>query len=268
MRLVVKVGTSTVHAGGAPVADLAAQIATLAAAGHHVALFSSGAVHAGREAFGAALDAQAAAALGQPIVFERWRAAFAAAGLVAAQVLVDDRDLEPGGGAATVVDALWRSGAVPVLNGNDAIDAGRSPVSDNDAMAAALAVHLDAERLLLLTDQDGLCTGDPRLDPSALPIRRISMDDLAELVPAMAAVAAGPHGRGGMASKARAALKAARGGVRATIAHGRAPSVLVRVVAGQAVGTTVELGGGGGRGTGVGRIVRPRALKALAYGAD
>ncbi len=265
MRMVVKVGTSTVHAGGAPVAEIAGQIAGLAAGGHSVALFSSGAVHAGREAYGAALDAQAAAALGQPLVFERWRGAFAACGVVAAQVLVDDRDLEPGGGAATVVDALWRAGAVPVLNGNDAIDAGRTPVSDNDAMAASLAVHLEADLLVLLTDQDGICTADPRLDPAARPIRRISMDDLARLVPAMATAAAGPHGRGGMASKARAALKAARGGVRATIAHGRTPSVLTRAAAGHAVGTTIEAGA----------RWRPFALargaaarEALAYGAD
>jgi glutamate 5-kinase len=242
MRVVVKVGTSTVHAGDTALAELADQIATLVGDGHSVALFSSGAVYAGRVAFGASLEAQAAAALGQPLVFDAWRQAFAAVGLVAAQVLVDDRDLEPGGGAAPVVDSLWRAGAMPVLNGNDAIDAGRSPVSDNDAMAAQLALHLKADRLFLLTDQDGICTADPRLDASATSIRRISTTALAELVPAMSQAAAGPQGRGGMASKARAALRAAHGGVTATIAHGRESRVIVRAVEGQSLGTTVESG--------------------------
>jgi glutamate 5-kinase len=266
MRVVVKVGTSTVHAGDTALADLADQIVALVGSGHAVALFSSGAVHAGREAFGPSLDAQAAAALGQPLVFEAWRRAFANVGLVAGQVLVDDRDLEPGGGAAPVVEALWRAGAVPVLNGNDAIDAGRAPVSDNDAMAAQLALHLQADRLVLLTDQDGICTADPRLDPSAKPIRRISTGDLAALVPAMSQAAAGPQGRGGMASKARAALKAARGGVRATIAHGREPRVVARVIGGEGVGTTVDslTMHPAARPSPVRRGVR----EAVAYGAD
>lgn len=267
MRLVIKVGTSTVDAGPVVLDDLASQIVMLARDGHGVALFSSGAVHAGRQAFGPALEAPAAAALGQPIVFARWRDAFARASVTAAQVLVDDRDLDIGGGAAFVVDALWRTRCLPVLNGNDAIDSGRSPVSDNDAMAAALALHLRADRLILLTDQDGICTADPRRDPTAQPIRNMSVEALARLMPAMAAAAAGPHGRGGMASKAHAALRAARGGVHATIAHGRAPGVLVRAVRGDGVGTSVAPSPLGVRAGSL-TAVRTPVREALAYGAD
>ena len=267
MRLVVKVGTSTVDAGPAVLEDLAGQLAALAREGHSVALFSSGAVNAGRQAFGPGLEAPAAAALGQPLVFGRWRDACGRAGATAAQVLVDDRDLEVGGGAAVVVDALWRIGFLPVLNGNDAIDSGRSPVSDNDAMAALLALHLRADRLVLLTDQDGICTGDPRRDPSARPIRHISADALARLVPALADAAAGPQGRGGMASKAHAALRAARGGVSATVAHGREARVLIRAARGESVGTSIDAVPDCLQAA-TAASPRPSVREAVAYGVD
>lgn len=258
MRVIVKVGTSTVHASEDVVASLGGQVASLVEAGHEVAVFSSGAVHAGRRAFGAALDARSAAALGQPLVFDAWRVALGSVGIAAAQVLVDDVDLERGGGAAPVVEALWRAGAVPVLNGNDAIAAGRARVADNDALAAALAVALKADRLLLLTDQDGICTADPRLDPDARTIHHLSVRELGEAVPTLAA-AAGPSGRGGMASKARAALGAARGGVATTIANGGTPSVLARVLAGERLGTTVAA-----RPTLAATIARTQPVAAVA----
>jgi glutamate 5-kinase len=241
MRLVVKVGTSTVHGRGSqPVAALAAEIAALVRAGHRVAVFSSGAVRAGREAGGAHLGAAAAAALGQPLVYARWQAALSRYGVTAAQVLVDDRHVHTGQAAAEVVDALWRAGAVPVLNGNDAVADARSPVGDNDALAAALALRLKADALVLLTDQDGLYTADPRLDPFARPIRRLTAAELGPMLATLATGRAGPHGRGGMASKARAAMTAARAGVRTVIADGAMPDVLAAILDGQGVGTTIE----------------------------
>jgi glutamate 5-kinase len=245
MRLVVKVGTSTVGRTTPPdpIAALAGEVAALMRAGHRVAVFSSGAVWAGRRAAGANLPAAAAAAVGQPLVYARWRDALAKVGVRAAQVLVDDRHVRDGGQAAAVVEALWRTGLVPVLNGNDAVADPDSPVADNDSLAAALALALGADRLVLLTDQDGLYTRDPRSDPDARPIRRLTAAGLAACLPTLAVGRPGPHGRGGMASKAYAAWQAARGGVATVIAHGAMAEVLTAVLAGEAVGTAVEPAG-------------------------
>lgn len=243
MRFVVKVGTSTVHqeAGDDVVVALAAEVAAQVRAGHSIAVFSSGAVRQGREATGVAdLPAAAAAAVGQPVVFERWRQALAAHGVSSAQLLVGDRDLAPRSAAASVVESLWRAGVVPVLNGNDAIAHARAPVADNDSLASVLCLSLGADRLVLLTDQDGLCTADPRVEPTARPIARIDPGELAAMAASLAAAPPGPHGRGGMLSKVHAALHASRGGVGVVIANGRRAGVLAAIVAGRSVGTEVS----------------------------
>ena len=242
MRLVVKVGTSTVHneAGEDSVASLASQVAAQVHAGHSVAVFSSGAVRCGRELTDAPdLPPAAAAAVGQPLVYGRWRDALAVRGVPTAQVLVGDRDLHPKASGGPLVEALWRAGIVPILNGNDAIAHARAPVGDNDALACALSLRVGADRLVLLTDQDGLCTADPRVEPGARPIAELGQADLAAMAAVLAAAPPGPHGRGGMLSKVHAALAASRGGVAAVIANGRNPDVLALVVAGRPVGTRV-----------------------------
>jgi len=242
MQVVVKVGTSTVAHGqaGDPIDLLADQVAALARTGHRIAVTTSGAVQAGRAAYGATLGDAAAAALGQPVVFSRWQAALARHGVVAAQVLVADRDLRPGAAGAAAVRALWDAGFVPVVNGNDPVADARTPVADNDTLAAELALRLAADLLVILTDQDGLCTADPRIEPTARPIRTVTTAELAGMVPGLAVVSTGPHGRGGMSSKARAALRAAQGGVCAVIAHGGHAGVVAAAVAGEHVGTRVE----------------------------
>jgi glutamate 5-kinase len=261
MRLVVKVGTSTVHNEAAEdsVTALSAQVAAQVRAGHSIAVFSSGAVRCGRELTGLPdLPAAAAAAVGQPVVYGRWRDALAARGVATAQVLVGDRDLQPRAAAGALVEALWSAGIVPILNGNDAIAHARAPVADNDALACALSLRVGADRLVLLTDQDGLCTADPRVEPGARPIAELGQSDLANMAAVLAAAPPGPHGRGGMLSKVHAALAASRGGVGAVIANGRNPDVLAMVVAGRAVGTRVAA---------VTRFAAAAALAGLAEGA-
>lgn len=240
MDYVVKVGSSSVgniaQGDVGAVRCLAAEVARLVAGGIRVVLLSSGAVAAGRQVGGAHLSPAAAAALGQPLVQRVWQDALAAEGLKAAQVLVTDRDLPTLGG---LLRALLDAGIVPVVNGNDALAAG-GPVSDNDTLAAQVAVTLGAERLVLLTDQDGVWTADPRRNAHAVPIRRMTVAEAHRLGAGGAAAGAGPTGRGGMASKVRAAAYAARHAVTTVIAHAGSEDVLRRIARGDNVGTWIE----------------------------
>lgn len=240
MQYVVKVGSSSVGDIGEghveAVQGLAAEVAQLWAQGVRIVLLSSGAVAAGRALAGSLLSPAAAAAVGQPMVQRAWQDAFEAVGLRTAQVLVTDRDLATLGG---VLMSLLAENVVPIVNGNDVLAAG-GPVSDNDTLAAQVAVTIRADRLVLLTDQDGVWTADPRHFAHAAPIRHMTVADAHRLSACGATQGVGPSGRGGMASKVRAAAYAARHHVTTVIARAKDPRVLTGIAMGRAIGTWVE----------------------------
>ncbi len=244
-RVVVKVGSGVLSGGkagldAATLRRLAADVARARAGGDEVVLVSSGAILAGRERL--ALTSrpsvqlkQAAAAVGQSRLMRAWETAFAKPKLTVAQVLLTGDDLRDRGrylNARNTLLALLRLGVVPIVNENDTVAVEEIKFGDNDGLSALVAGLVDASVLVLLTDQDGLYTDDPRRDPSA---RLIGEAD--ETSPTPRIRGAGPAGTGGMLSKVRAARQAAEGGTLAVVANGRKPGTLAAVLAGEDVGT-------------------------------
>lgn len=250
-RLVVKLGSAALCSADGRVDEAAFQrhagaIAAQLAAGRQVVLVSSGAVALGRAEVGQPpgdptprFGKQALAAIGQPLLMSRWRAAFADAGLRVAQLLLTHADLGDRGRflhARRVAAELLDQGVVPIVNENDTVAIEELGFGDNDALAAQVAVAVGAELLVLLTEVDGLMTADPRVDPSATRIASIAARDPA----ALAATAGGSRstlGTGGMRSKVQAADNAARVGVATVVAAGARPGVLAAILAGDDVGT-------------------------------
>ena len=254
MRLVAKIGTSSItDAVGvidvAMIREMCAQIADLRTAGHDVVLVTSGAVAAGV----AALDLpsrpsdtatlQALAAAGQSRLMGQYNEAFAAHGLVAAQVLLvpnDFVDRRQYLHARRTLTRLLEMGCVPIVNENDAIASHEIRFGDNDRIAALVAHNVNAELLVLLTDTPGLYTADPRTDPAATLIAEVSAGD--PLLAVSASTRGTVRGSGGMASKLSAARMASWSGVKAVIASATRPGVLVDAVAGKSVGTSFQPG--------------------------
>ncbi len=249
MRLVLKLGTSTLSgAGGLPdrgrLAEYAAAVAALRADGHEVVLVSSGAVACGRARLGweggSVLDKQQLAAVGQPVLMRYWEEVLAARGLTPAQILLTRADLERRRGylnARSTLTGLLARGIVPVVNENDTVATEEIRLGDNDTLSARVAAAIEAELLVLLTDRDALYERDPSLDPGARPIREVPPGPIPEAVRRAASAARGPLGTGGMATKLEAALLARRAGVRVVIASGADPQVVLRIAAGEAIGT-------------------------------
>ncbi len=259
-RIVVKLGTQVVTHDGHSLAlgrlmSLVEEMALLRQEGRQVLLVSSGAVALGMKQLGLAERPrslglrQACAAVGQGHLVGLYTSAFAQFGVTAAQVLLTESDLGDRDRALCVRTTLMRLlelKAVPVLNENDSVSirelvehrraqgtaTGAPAFADNDGLSARVAVGVDADLLVLLTDVDGLYTADPRTEPDA---RRIDVLD-AE-TPRVGGVSAG--GTGGMSSKLEAARLASRGGVTVVIASGGTPRVLHRLLSGEALGTCV-----------------------------
>jgi glutamate 5-kinase len=251
-RWVVKVGSSLLTAKGQgldreAIADWAGQIATLRKAGREVVLVSSGAVAEGMARLGlkkrpAVLnELQAAAAVGQMGLVQAWESAFAKHGLHTAQVLLTHEDVSNRDrylNSRGTLKALLEFGVIPVVNENDTVATEEIRLGDNDTLAA-LAVNLvEAELLVILTDQDGLFDSDPRRNAGAKLVSEAELGDAA--LEAMAGEGKGELGRGGMRTKLLAARWAARSGAATLIAHGRAPDVLGRAAAGEAIGTLLK----------------------------
>jgi glutamate 5-kinase len=247
-RVVVKIGSGVLSGGkvglDAPtVRRLADDVAAVREAGREVVVVSSGAILAGRARL--ALTAkpstqlkQAAAAVGQPHLMQVWEEAFARHKVAVAQVLLtaeDLRDRERYLNARNTLLTLLRLGVVPIVNENDTVAVEEIKFGDNDGLSILVAGLIDAALLLLLTDQDGLYTDDPRKNPQAALIARVRPGETPEKVGD-----AGPNGSGGMASKVRAARRAAQGGIAAVIASGVKDGTLVSAVAGESVGTFFE----------------------------
>lgn len=248
-RIVVKVGSSLVTNEGrgldhAAVARWAEEITALRAAGKEIVLVSSGAIAEGMLRLGwsarpKAIHAlQAAAAVGQMGLVQAYESAFAKFGLHTAQVLLTHEDLADRRrylNARTTLRTLLALAVVPIINENDTVTTEEIMVGDNDTLGALVTNLIEADVLVLLTDQAGLYTADPRNDPTATLIREARAGD-----PALEAMAGGTGtaiGKGGMLTKVLAAKRAARSGAATVIACGREAGVLSRLARGEAIGT-------------------------------
>lgn len=253
-RWVVKIGSSLLTSDGRGleherIAAWSGQIARLHARGCQTVLVSSGAVAEGLARLGwrqrpAALnDIQAAASVGQAGLVEAWAGCFDAHGLRTAQVLLTHADVENRHrylNARNTLMKLLELGVIPVVNENDAIATEEIRIGDNDSMAALSANLVDAQGVVLLTDQTGVFEADPREVPDAPMIDTCDVDD-ARLT-AVAGSGGGRLGQGGMRTKILAARQAARSGAATLIAHGLEPDGLERIVDGDAPGSLLTPG--------------------------
>jgi glutamate 5-kinase len=249
-RRVIKVGTSLLRGGKdrgteQVIADLAASLCGLWQRGEPVVLVTSGAVGLGCHALGRStrpteVEAlQAAAAVGQGRLMTLYDQAFAHHGRCVAQVLLTRGDLAARRryqNACRTLEQLLAWGVTPVINENDTLATDELRFGDNDTLSALVAVAVEADELVLLTDIDSLYSGDPRSDANARPIAVV--DGPAELE-ALSGVAkgGGRWGTGGMTTKLAAARIATASGVQVRLADGREPAVLEALLAGEARGT-------------------------------
>ena len=250
-RCVVKIGSALITRDGqgldsSAIADWVGQMAAVRARGVEIVLVTSGAVAAGMQRLGrktrphALHELQAMAAIGQMSLVQAYESAFQRHGLHTAQVLLTHDDLSGRArylNARTTLRTLLSLGVVPVVNENDTVATEEIRFSDNDTLAALVSNLVEADLLLILTDQEGLHDRDPRLDHAAKLIAEGLAGDaaLAEM-----AGASGVMGRGGMRTKLLAAEKAARSGAATVIASGRVENVLPRVLDGEAIGTFLK----------------------------
>lgn len=250
-RLVVKVGSSLVTNDGRGM-DLQAvgqwceQIAALRRAGKEVVLVSSGAIAEGMARLGwkrrpsEMHELQAAAAVGQMGLAQAYEGAFAAYGLKTAQILLTHEDMADRLrylNARSTLLALFKFGIVPIVNENDTVATDEIKVGDNDTLGALVANLVEADALIILTDQSGLYDQDPRHNPNARLITRAQAND-SSLV-AMAGGAGSHIGKGGMLTKVLAAQRAAKSGASTIIASGREPNVLTRLAEGEPIGSAL-----------------------------
>jgi len=250
-RVVVKVGSSLLTNDGrgldhAAVARWAAQIAELKRAGREIVLVSSGAIAEGIKRLGwsarpsAIHELQAAAAVGQMGLVQAYESAFAKFALHTAQILLTHDDLSDRRrylNARSTLVTLLALDVIPIINENDTVTTDEIRFGDNDTLGALVANLIEADALVLLTDQPGLFTADPRRDPSATLVQTARAGD-----PQLEAMAGGVGtalGSGGMLSKVLAAKRAARSGASTIIADGREENVLTRLAAGEDIGTSL-----------------------------
>ena len=253
-RLVVKVGSSLVTNSGAgldhaALDNWAAQIAQLKSMGREVVLVSSGAIAEGMQRLGwkkrprAVHELQAAAAVGQMGLVQVYETCFRKHGLHTAQILLTHDDLADRKrylNARSTLRTLLRLGTIPIINENDTVVTEEIRFGDNDTLAALVTNLIDADALVILTDQSGLYSADPRKDPGATLVAEAQAGD-AELEK-IAGGAGSDIGSGGMLTKILAAKRAARSGAHTVIASGREHDVLVRLARGEAIGTQLLAG--------------------------
>jgi len=248
-RIVVKVGSGLITAPGqGPVASLIARLAADLAAvvkdRREVALVSSGAIATGMARLGLAArprsipEKQAAAAVGQSALMWHYEQAFKPHGIQVGQVLLTAQDISDRPrylNARNTLLALLDFGVLPIVNENDTVAVEEIKVGDNDNLAALVAHLIDADLLVLLTDVDGLYTGDPRRDPTA---RRLeTVEAVTEDIQRLVFDEAGRVSVGGMSTKLQAAQKANASGIPMVIASGRDDGALRRLLKGEAIGT-------------------------------
>lgn len=252
--LVIKVGSSLVTNNGegldqAAIAAWAGQIAQLVRPvggmeARQVVLVSSGAVAEGMQRLGwkkrptAVNELQAAAAVGQMGLVQMYESCFSQHGLHTAQVLLTHDDLADRKrylNARSTLRTLLAMGVIPIINENDTVVTDEIRFGDNDTLASLVANLIEADALVILTDQSGLYSADPRKNPDAKFIQHAIAGD--EALEQMAGGAGSNVGTGGMLTKILAAKRASRSGAHTVIASGREADVLVRLASGEAVGT-------------------------------
>lgn len=252
-RWVVKVGSALLTDDGRGlnvevIEGLVDQLVALRARGCEVVLVSSGAVAAGIVRLGwesrphLVHELQAAAAVGQSVLVQSYESAFKRHDIATAQVLLGHDDVIARDrylNARGTLKTLLQLGVVPVVNENDTVVTEEIRFGDNDTLAALVSNLIDADALVLLTDQQGLYHQDPRRNPAAEMVQLCDVHD-----PTLDAMAGegGALGRGGMVTKLRAARLAARSGTETIIASGRVDDVLSSIAAGANVGTWLRTG--------------------------
>lgn len=247
--VVVKLGTSVLTGGTlaldrAHMVELVRQCAELKKQGHSVVMVSSGAIAAGREHLGyptlpnAMSSKQLLAAVGQSQLIQVWESLFAIYGLKIGQMLLTRADLEDRErflNARDTINALVENDIIPVVNENDAVATSEIKVGDNDNLSALVGILCSADKLLLLTDQKGLFTADPRKDPNAELIKEVrTIDDTLRKI---AGGSGTTLGTGGMATKLQAADIARRAGIEVIIAAGSAENVIFDSLSDEPQGT-------------------------------
>ncbi|MES2244608.1 MAG: glutamate 5-kinase [Pseudomonadota bacterium] len=248
-RIVVKVGSSLVTDEGRgldaqAIGQWCHQLAVLVKSGREVIMVSSGAIAEGMKRLGWATrpkaihELQAAAAVGQMGLVQVYESQLRENGVGSAQVLLTHADLadrERYLNARSTLLTLLQLGVVPVINENDTVVNDEIKFGDNDTLGALVANLVDADVLVILTDQKGLYTADPRKDASAGFVHEAQAGDPA--LEAMAGGAGSSIGKGGMITKILAAKRAAGSGASTVIAWGREPNALIRLTQGEAIGT-------------------------------
>jgi len=248
-RLVIKVGSALVTNNGEgldlnAINEWARQIAQLRQSNREVVLVSSGAIACGMQRLGwhkrpsAVHELQACAAVGQMGLVQVYESAFASHGLHTAQVLLTHDDLADRKrylNARSTLTTLLELGVVPIINENDTVITDEIKFGDNDTLGALVANLVDADCLIILTDQQGLYTADPRKDASATLISEARAGDPA--LETMAGGAGTQYGKGGMITKVIAAKRAASSGAHTVIASGHEVDVMPRLARGEPVGT-------------------------------
>jgi glutamate 5-kinase len=251
-RIVVKVGSSLVTNDGRGLDEQAIgqwsqELAALAQQGRELIMVSSGAVAEGMKRLGWTQrpkeinELQAAAAVGQMGLVQMYESKLRACGIGSAQVLLTHADLadrERYLNARSTLLTLLQLGVVPVINENDTVVNDEIKFGDNDTLAALVANLVEADVLVILTDQQGLYTADPRRDPAATFVHEARAGD--PQLESMAGGAGSGIGKGGMITKILAAKRAAGSGASTVIAWGREPRVLQRLCEGEAIGTCLR----------------------------
>ena len=250
-RIVIKVGTSTLtgrdgHLDQQFIANLASQIARVYAQGVEVILVSSGAIKAGRERLKyhkGSSDSlplkQAAAAVGQGLLIQRYAEVFDAHGITTAQILLTRDDLSDRKrflNARNTLLALLSLKVIPILNENDTVAVDEIKFGDNDMLAAQVSTLIEADLLLIISDVDGLCTSAPNCGdtvPSVIPI----VDEVTSAIEKLAGGSKSGVGTGGMSTKVNAAKLATTSGIPTVIANGRRPEVVSDTYHNKQVGT-------------------------------
>ena len=252
MRIVIKIGTSTLaHPTGLLnirlVEDLCKTISDIKNAGHEVIVVSSGAIGMGVGKLGLLQrprdipTKQAAAAVGQCELMYTYDKLFGAYNHTVAQLLITGEDVENDArhqNFSNTINRLLELGAIPIINENDTVATHEIVIGDNDTLAAIVAQSIGADKLILLSDIDGLYTADPHTNPDAKLISQIERID--DSIRRLGGGSASSQGTGGMVTKLRAAEICTASGCDMVIANGRNPSNLYDILDGKSVGTTFK----------------------------
>lgn len=252
MKIVVKVGTQSILSdSGEPVIEqmqmLAGQIATLQRQKHHVVLVSSGAVGFGRglaeralnKTYGSSIgEKQLLASLGQPELMRLYSQLFSQYGIVASQLLLTKQDFYTRQHylniARLIKEILMHDNIIPVINENDSVAIQELMFTDNDELAGLIAAQINADKLIILSNVEGVYTKHPHMPGAELITCIHPQTDWPDISSEKSM-----HGRGGMISKLSTAKKMARLGITTHIASVNQPNIIQRLVAGESIGTTI-----------------------------